>query len=275
LTTIETFRRRPELIVGPCLVFWLLANCLPIAFGQPFILGVLRIAAFHNPPGNAFPVTYGIAIFLFFFTVFALKPLNWPRRILVAFAVPFAFTHLYEVSYELIAYFVWYPLYDWALWPLTLFLNATWLVLGISTLPFWRLKWRSGGIALVAFLLAFAAWWLFFLPFIAPVHYPTNPEGSGYIVSHALLGVVIACLIWDGRLPRVSSKGDPPSKESSCPRQDRRRVAETDLGNASTGSRALVGFPRSVRRGGSTPREAESQVLARRDRGAGLSWKAL
>lgn len=198
VSVIETLRRRPELIVGPALALWLAANCLPIAFGQPFILTVIRIASFHNPPGNAFPVTYGCALALFAFTLFALRAISWPRRLLVAIAVPFAFTHLYEIPYELIAYEVWYPLYNWALWPTTLFLNATWLILGVSSAPFWKFK-RWGVVALAAFLVAFAAWWIWFVPFVPPIHPPTNPEGSGYILSHALLVFVLACLIWDGR----------------------------------------------------------------------------
>jgi hypothetical protein len=206
---LETLRSRPELVVGPALIFWLLANCLPIAFGQPFILTVLRIASFHNPPGNAFPVTYGCAVALFVFTLLALTALNWPRRLLVAVAVPFAFTHIYEVPYELIAYWVWYPLYNWALWPITLFLNASWLVLGLSTFPFWKVKRWTTVVALTAFLVAFVAWWIWFVPFVPHIHPPTNPEGSGYIFSHALLAVVLACVIWDGR-PSAKSAGPEP-----------------------------------------------------------------
>ncbi|MCI4341192.1 MAG: hypothetical protein L3K11_02290 [Thermoplasmata archaeon] len=215
---LELLRRRPELIIGPALVAWILADCLPIAFGRPFILGVWANATFRHTPGNAFPVTYACAVLLFLFAVYTLDALSWPRRLLVAIAVPFAFTHLYEVPYELIAYWVWYPLYNWALWPLALFLNGVWLALGVSTFPFWKLDRRAQAV-LALFLATFAVWWLWFWPFIPPIALPTNPEGSGYILSKVVLALLVACLLWAGRpsrggcpVPeRPSSVEDPPS----------------------------------------------------------------
>jgi hypothetical protein len=198
---LETLRRRPELVVGPALGFWLLANCLPITFGQPFVIGVFGEATFHHTPGNVFPITYACALLLFGFALYALGGLSWPRRILVAVAFPFAFTHFYEVPYDLIAYWVWYPLYDWALWPITLFLNASWLILGASTFPFWKLD-RRAGVVLAGFLASFAVWWIWFLPFLPPIAPPQNPEGSGYILSKVILALLFACLLWAGRPER-------------------------------------------------------------------------
>lgn len=200
-STLDLLRRRPELTVGPALAVWLVANGLPIVSGRPFLLSLVGTATFHGNAGNAFPVTYGLAVALFGFTLWVERGLGWPRRLLVALAVPFAFTHLFEVPYELIAYSVWPEYYHWALWPIVLFLNASWLVLGVSTFPYWRLRWK-GIIALLAFLVTCAIWWVFFWPFIPPIALPLNPQGSGYIVSHVFLAALLFCVLWDGRFLR-------------------------------------------------------------------------
>jgi hypothetical protein len=210
MITLDLLRRRPELVVGPALVVWLLVDCLPIAFGRPFILSVLGTATFEHEPGNVFPITYACAIFLGALALAILKTLNWPRRLLVAFAVPFAFTNIYELPYDLIGYYVWHPYYDWAVWPITLLLNLCWLALGVSTVPFWRLEWK-GAVLLAAFLVSLAIWWLLFLPYIPPIVPFKNPEGSGYIVSKVILAVVLAVLLWEGRPGRSPQEAKAPA----------------------------------------------------------------
>lgn len=214
-SSVDLLRRRPEYIVGPALAFWLLADGLPIASGRPFLISLFGTATFHGNAGNAFPVTYGLAVGFFGFTLWIEEGLNWPRRLLVAFAVPFAFTHLYEVPYELIGHSVWPEYYGWVLWPPALFLNASWLVLGVSTFPFWRMR-MGGGISLAAFLLMFVVWWVFAWPFIPPIAPPLNPEGSGYIVSHVFLAPLLLCVLWDGRF----LKEGPSSPTGPDPRSD-------------------------------------------------------
>lgn len=196
---LRTLRRRPEFIVGPAWVVWLLINCLPITFGKPFVLSVLATALGHGSAGQAFPLTYGLAILLFVYALVVLPGLNLPRRVMVAAAVPFAFTHLYEVPYDLIARFVWPSYYAWATWPIVIVLNLSWLALGLSTVPFWRLRVR-GIVALGAVLLTFAAWWIWFFPSWLSMDPPLNPEGSGYMLSKSLLAVFIAIVLWDGRV---------------------------------------------------------------------------
>jgi hypothetical protein len=197
----ELFRQRPELVVGPALGFWILANCLPITFGKPFVLSFVQTALGHGNAGQAFPITYACAVFLVLFAFALHREWSWPRRVLVSIAVPFAFIQLYEIPYDLLGHLVWPVDYAWAVWPLVLFLNASWLVLGLSTVPFWRLRWK-GALALSAFLGMFLAWWAWFFPPLGSISPPLNPEGSGYIVSKVLLAALIAILLWDGRDPR-------------------------------------------------------------------------
>ena len=47
---LELLRRRPELLVGPAWVGWILVNGLPITFGQPFLPSILRTAMFEGQP---------------------------------------------------------------------------------------------------------------------------------------------------------------------------------------------------------------------------------
>lgn len=185
--------------MGPAWVAWLLINCLPITFGRPFILSVVGTALGTGSAGQAFPLTYGLAVALFVYALLVLpRHLNLPRRFLVAAAVPFAFTHLYEVPYDLIGRLVWPSDYAWATWPIVVLLNLSWLALGLSTLPFWRLRWR-GAVVLTAVVASFAAWWIWFVPSWLAVDPPLNPEGSGYMLSKTLLALFIAIAIWDGR----------------------------------------------------------------------------
>ncbi|MCI4336892.1 MAG: hypothetical protein L3K17_06835 [Thermoplasmata archaeon] len=194
-------RRRPEFIVGPAWIAWLLINGLPITFGQPFILSVVQTAIGRGSAGQAFPITYALAIAVFGFALVVLPGLNVPRRLLVAAAVPFAFTHLYEVPYDLVGRLVWPAYYAWATWPIVLLLNLSWLALGLSTAPFWRLRWK-GMIVLASVIVTFAIWWIWFFPPWLSIDPPLNPEGSGYMLSKILTALLVAVLLWDGRVIR-------------------------------------------------------------------------
>ncbi len=120
----EVLRQRPEFIVGPALGAWILANCLPITFGKPFILSFFQTALGHGNAGQAFPITYACAVLLCLFAFAVLNDLNWPRRLLVSIAVPFAFIQLYEIPYDLLGHLVWPVDYAWAVWPIVLLLNV-------------------------------------------------------------------------------------------------------------------------------------------------------
>lgn len=88
-------------------------------------------------------MTYSVAVACFRFTLWIESRLGWLRRMLDAVAVPFAFTHLFEVPHELIARSVWPGYYNWALWPIVLFRNLRWIALGVSTFPYWKLRWKG------------------------------------------------------------------------------------------------------------------------------------
>ena len=240
--------------MGPALAFWILANGVPWFGGEPFVVSFFLTATYHNPPDVVFPITYGCAVALCPFTAWVLSGLSWPRRVLVAIAVPFAFTHLYEVPYDLIGYYVWYPNYDWAVWPETLFLNASWLALGVSTFPFWKLRWK-GALALGGFIGTFLAWWIWFLPFIPPVVQYRNPEGMGFIVSKVILAILVACLIWDGRPtatrdgpPIRDSYSEPPPADSVDPARSTRTRVRVMMGSLPSVSMSVPKRLRSERR---------------------------
>ncbi len=170
-------RRRPELLVGPAWVGWILVNGLPITFGQPFLPSLLRTAMFEGHAGPAFPLTYGMAVALFGFALFVLRPLGALRAVLVASAFPFAFTHLYEIPYDLLGRVVWPQYYGWAIWPIVLLLNSSWLLLGLSTSIYWRMTRRSGS-AVAAAVALFAVWWITFWPPLGSIAPRPTPRGA-------------------------------------------------------------------------------------------------
>lgn len=201
-------RIRPELIVGPAMALWIALEVLPIDSGRPFILTLVQTASFHGNAGELFPLTYACAVSLGTLALVALRNLWWPRRLLVAAAFPFAYTHLYEIPYDLIGRFVWPTYYTWATWPLVLLLNTSWLVLGLSTSIYWRLTPR-GLVSMIATLATFAIWWLLFWPQLGAHQPPLNPEGSGYELSKTLLAVTLAFLILDGTPKRKLDEKAP------------------------------------------------------------------
>lgn len=230
-TVLDTFRRRPELLVGPAWAIWVAVELLPLDSGQPFILRFVALATYREPAGNVFPVTYACAIALFLLFLLVAKQLDWPRRVLVASAIPFAFTHLYEVPYDLIGYLAWPEYYYWAIWPTALLVNASWLGLGLSSAAFWRLG-KMSTIALLAFVGSFIVWWIFFLPQVPPITLPSNPEGSGYILSKVVMAILIGSLIWEGRSLQHVPEPDSAEGGSSPARDESRRavVAEMTIG---------------------------------------------
>lgn len=206
----EYLRRRPEMIVGPALVAWLLVNGLPITFGRPFLVSLLQTATFRGNAGPLFPVTYGCAVALFGLALVVLTELKWPRRLLVALAFPFAFIQVYEIPYVLMGWHEWPQEYAWAVWPIVLLLNGSWLALGVSTFPFWRLG-PKGAVLLAAVVTTLVIWWVWYWPQIYPDQPPLNPEGSGYMVSKVATAMLFAVLLWEGRGRPRSESHPPPS----------------------------------------------------------------
>lgn len=211
--------------MGPAWIVWIVVQSLPLVGGRPFLWYLAQTATFRGDSGQVFPITYAIAVGLFVFALLVLRPLNPARRILVSAAFPFAFTHLYEVPYDLIGRVAWPSEYAWATWPVVLVLNATWLALGLSTAIYWKVD-RAGLAGIGATLVTFAAWWTWYWPPIGSVQLPINPEGSGYILSKALLAVTLATLLWTGR--RLADPGRdgvgsrrlvrPPAPSPAAPR---------------------------------------------------------
>lgn len=222
---LATVRERPELVVGPAWVVWLVLQSLPLVNGAPFLVSLLQTAELRGNAGQAFPLTYGAAVALFIFALYALRGLHPARRLLVAAAFPFAFTHLYEIPYDLVGRIVWPEYYMWATWPVVLLLNSSWLALGLSTAIFWRT--RLDGLLLAAATIAlFLGWWLFFWPPIGAAQPPLNPDGSGYILSKLFLAGTLALFLWNGRPaaalgPRSERPGLPLSSGEIEPASSR------------------------------------------------------
>lgn len=189
-----------------------MVQSLPLVNGGPFLASIVQTAFFQGNAGQAFPVTYVMAVVLFGFALAVLNGLRWPRRIVVAAAFPFAFTHLYEIPYDLLGRIVWPQYYAWAVWPVVLVLNATWLVLGLSTAIYWKVG-RWGAAALALTLVTFVLWWTLFWPGLGASQPPLNPRGSGYILSKVLLGITLALVLWEGSRAHGARRTVPPAAE--------------------------------------------------------------
>jgi hypothetical protein len=145
-------------LVLPAVVAALVANDLLIPHVANFWSNLFG-APFHLQGGNGpvWPFTVTALFASFVWAVWCLRELEWPRRVLVALAFPWAFALTYEWAWDLSSYAVRPLTHEWVFSWVWILIAGTALVGGWSTCLYWRWTARVG-VATLAVVILFAGW---------------------------------------------------------------------------------------------------------------------
>ncbi len=176
---LESYRKRPEVLFALPFSFFLALNLIPWA-GYSYLRVVLDWATFRESVGlgqNIFFVTYSSALALFFFYAYTLKErIVWWRNLILSFSAMLGPVAVFEVIYDVIGKIDRPELFVGTT-VAGFILNASWIMLGVCCIPYWKLakisKWM-----LAAYVVLWSAWLLIGFPQI----YETN-SGWAYAMN--------------------------------------------------------------------------------------------
>jgi hypothetical protein len=209
----ELVRTRPELLLGPFAVLFLVVNVGPWGFGSKYI--VTFFLFFTLQRSNAiFPLTWSLSVALFIAGLWLFlraRQLPWWRSFLLAGTLPFLAVSLFEVPYDLCVVGT-YP--HSGVSSFDLLSISTWLAVGFTSIGWWRLTRRYWAL-FVGFFGTYAVWFA--------VGFPTIDRASGGALAVAFafnIVLKIACFplaglpVWEElrRLPQspsATSRTDP------------------------------------------------------------------
>ncbi len=179
----------------PTYTVWLLVNLAPL-FGSFSMLEILLgWATFTRQLNTLFPVTYALAIISFLFALWRLKG-NPLQRLLLSLSFPFAFVQSFDTIYNKLGYLLHPKAFAGTMNPAIILVEMSWLVLGLSTLTFWRLTKKSMA-PLLLFLGGFILWAVLDYPSISGL----QPVGVGLVLNIALkidAAALFIVLLYDG-----------------------------------------------------------------------------
>ncbi|MFI5419663.1 MAG: hypothetical protein ACHQ1H_01710 [Nitrososphaerales archaeon] len=143
-TTLSKLRRKPELLILPFLSFWLIVNVPPWPmYGGSILVLVARwgtVGAVSGSTNSIFPLTYGLALFIFIFFYFRFRKnvgFDRKRSLLLSATIPFGFVAFFETVYQELFFVVRPQLFHTP--PSGQLLLASWILLSLSTVPFWKI----------------------------------------------------------------------------------------------------------------------------------------
>ncbi|MFI5419569.1 MAG: hypothetical protein ACHQ1H_01235 [Nitrososphaerales archaeon] len=158
----QTLIEKPEFLFLPTLAIWLFVNVPPwqIFDGQSLALFMVRTGLLMGPTSGSvqseiFPLTYFLAWASIVIALYLLKTkvkLNWVRALILSVTFPFAFVAFFEEIWQNL----WIvrdlpPPISNEIW------MASWVVLGCSTIQFWKFSKKSL-IVLLVLILGFGTW---------------------------------------------------------------------------------------------------------------------
>lgn len=159
--------------------------------------------SFTRPANAIFPLTYSLAIFSFIIAFIRINT-GLPVRLLLSASFPFAFVQTFETIYQKLGYALTPLAFAGTIQPQVLAVEASWLLLGFSTIPLWR--WSRKGLASLLFLIAGFALW-------ALVDYPSAPRlqplGIGLALNIALKidsALLFTALLYEGTRTQSRSR---------------------------------------------------------------------
>jgi hypothetical protein len=203
-------RKKSNLLPFVAITFWLIVNVPPWPmYGTSIVLlilswGTVRIASTNS----IFPLTYLAAFFTVFFalTRFRLNlRLSWLKSLALALTTPFAFTATFETVYQNLSFFARPAIFETNA-PGELLL-ASWILLGFSSLFYWRPSKKFFGILAVD-VAGFALWAAVGYPQIFEINQMTNLAYAFNILTKLSFALTFIILIYDG-----TRKRNPDEKE--------------------------------------------------------------
>jgi hypothetical protein len=207
-----TLRAKPERLLLPLAAIWLLVNVAPWGFGTDYI--VAFYSAFTLQKTDAiFPFTYAFAIATFVGLMWA--GLRWTdlgvaRSFVLAGTVPFAGPGAFEIVFQEVGAAVHPGLFVGYAVPYVMFSYATWVLLGLVGLGWWRtsLGWE---LTLVFTLVGFAIWIALGFPLVTMGNFVQLPEA--YLLNitlKAALYLVFALPVLEGMHAYRNHPGSAP-----------------------------------------------------------------
>lgn len=214
----ESLRREPQRLFVPFAALWLLVNVAPWGFGTGYLYSFYL--AFTLQKSNViFPFTYAFAVASFGVVLWAgvrWGHLSVGRTFLIAGTVPFAGPGAFEIVFQETgasahpALFVGYAL------PYVMFSYATWVVLGLTGVAWWRPTRRWW--AVLAYSVAgFLVWIAIGFPLVTGESFAQAP--AAYLLNISLKGsfyLVFFLPILEGMHPARNLPA-PPSPDRYDP----------------------------------------------------------
>ncbi len=137
---------------------FLLVN-VPPWFGFSYLLVVFRWATFQESiaqGGNLeFPVTYATALLTFASSTFLFRMrvgVSLSRATFLSACLVLTATAVFEVTYQVVGHFFYPSEITGAIWLPNYILNASWILLGLTSLEYWHASARFGTVAFALFL---------------------------------------------------------------------------------------------------------------------------
>jgi hypothetical protein len=199
---LAKFRQKPELLIIPLLSFWLIVNVpnWPMFNGSIIVLLANwgTIGAISGSTNSIFPLTYSLAVFSFIFFLLRFRKnlnLGWKRSILLSATIPFGFAAFFETVYQEV--FAVVRPKDFHI-PLSgQLLLASWIILGLSTLQYWRITRKFYAVITVDVVL-----FLIWMGIGYPQIYETGPNTVYALILNILtkftFALTFAVLIYEG-----------------------------------------------------------------------------
>jgi hypothetical protein len=206
-----TLRKKPEILIIPLLSFWIVVNvpAWPM-YGGSILLLVLRwgtVGVLSGSTNSIFPLTYGIAIFIFLFFIFRFRKncgLAWTRVLLLSATIPFGFVAFFETVYQEVFSVVRPALFHTP--PSGQLLLASWILLSFASLPFWRVTKKFYAVLAVD-ILGFAIWIAIDYPQIYEVGPLTTYALILNIVTKISFAFTYIVLVFDGTARTSQERG--------------------------------------------------------------------
>ncbi|MFI5420756.1 MAG: hypothetical protein ACHQ1H_07280 [Nitrososphaerales archaeon] len=202
LSWVSRFRRKPEQLIIPFLSFWLIVNVPPWPmYGGSILVLVARwgtVGVLSGSTNSIFPITYALAIFIFFFFYFRFRKnvgLDRKRSLLLSATIPFGFVAFFETVYQELFSAVRPQLFHTP--PSGQLLLASWILLSLSTVPYWKLTRKFYPVIAVD-IGGFLIWLALGYPQIYETGPPTVYALILNIVTKCSFALTYIVLIFDG-----------------------------------------------------------------------------
>jgi hypothetical protein len=206
---LAELRTHPERLFLPFASFWLLVNVSPLGFGPSYLVAFYQAFTFQKSD-QIFPVTYAVAVVLFFVTWSILHRFGrlvlW-RGFLIAGTSVFAGPGAFEVIYQEAGAMTHPVAFQGYALPYVMFSYLAWVVLGLTGAPWWKAT-RRVGLLVLGTVAGWGVWFALGFPLVIygtvsefPVAYALN------IVLKVAMFLVFILPIWEGAMGWDSEKG--------------------------------------------------------------------